>query len=368
MSYPSRAYISKSAFLHNLDIAQSFGPAMAIVKANAYGHGIEFISRWALGAGVEWFGAAQLEEAMHLRHLVGPGPRVFTWIYSPGANLRGAIENRIDISVGSSWALTELVDAARQAGIPAQVHIEVDTGMARGGVCPQEVDAIARRLLAYEAEGAIEIVGLWSHLANADSIDPGPTLAQIEEFEAARSIFSGHGLVPRMCHLAASGGALWFPQARYDMVRTGIILYGLSPNIDRASASELGLEPVMRLEANVMAVRDVPEHTGISYGHTEVTTHPTHLAVVPLGYGDGIPRSASRNAYVCVNGQRAKIMGTVCMDQFMVEAPGVEAGQTVVLFGGAQTPTADEWGRAAGSIGYEIVTRIGSRVARIPEL
>ncbi|MDP9801421.1 alanine racemase [Arcanobacterium wilhelmae] len=365
MSYPSRAYISKSAFEHNLEVARELAPTMAIVKANAYGHGIEFISRWGLGAGVEWFGAAQLEEALHLRHLVGPVPRVFTWIYAPGANLRAAVENVLDVSVGSQWALRELATAAREVGATARVHVEVDTGMARGGVNPSDLDALAAELCRLQAEGAIEVVSLWSHLANADSDDDSLTIAQTARFEEARAAFAQAGVVPEMFHLAASGGALWHPATRYDMIRPGAMLYGLSPNMRRASAESLGLEPVMRLEADVVAVRDVPAGTGISYGHTEIAVGG-HLAVVPLGYGDGIPRSASRNAYVSLGGERAKIMGNVCMDQFIVEVPGAAEGDVAVLFGGAHAPSADDWGEAAGTIGYEIVTRIGPRVARIP--
>jgi len=224
---------------------------------------------------------------------------------------------------------------------------------------------VGARLRELEAEGRVAVIGLWSHLARADEPDCGQTERQIAVFEEARAAASRAGLTPQLCHLAASGGAFWHPAARYDMVRPGIAMYGLSPNPDVATAQAMGLRPAMTLSADLIVDRDVPENTGISYGHTDVTAAPARLGVVPLGYADGIPRAASNRGPLVVGGMRTRIRGRVCMDQFVAEIPrACKAGDTAYLFGGGDLPTADDWAEAAQTIGYEIVSRLGARVPR----
>ncbi|QOQ38411.1 alanine racemase [Trueperella pecoris] len=366
--FPSRALISKSAFVNNLDRIRDATSAeiMAIVKGNAYGHGLERIARWAHEAGVRWFGVAQLAEALELRSYI-PQARILTWIYTPGTDLTEALGAELDLSVGSVWALEEVGKAAKATGRTARVHIKVDTAMARGGLSPRELDEQRWHIAALEEEDLIDVVGLWSHLARADEPDHPETARQVERFEQAGALLAEAGVVPKIRHLAASAGTLWHPATHYDMVRPGVALYGLSPDASVQTASDLGLRAVMRLEADVMTTRDVPAGTGISYNHTYVTPGEAHLGVVPLGYADGIGRMASNSASVTINGKTCPIRGKVCMDQFIVEGEGIEPGHVAVLFGDAREglATADDWGAKTQTIGYEVVTRIGSHVPRV---
>lgn len=366
--YPSRALISRSAFDHNLQVVRSATSAeiMAIVKGNAYGHGLRRIAHWAVEAGVHWFGVAQLAEALELRSYV-PQARILTWIYTPGADLGEALAAGLDLSVGSRWAIDAVATAALKAGTTAPVHVKVDTAMARGGLSMSELSSEAGHIARLARDGVIDVVGLWSHLARADEPQDPETARQVELFEHARTLLENAGVCPRLLHLAASAGTLWHPATHYDMVRPGVALYGLSPDPAVSTARELGLRAAMQLEADVMTTRDVPAGTGISYNHTYRTREAAHLGVVPLGYADGIGRGASNTATVVIAGQRCPIRGKVCMDQFVVEGAGIEPGQAAVLFGdeGHGYPTADDWAKAMGTIGYEVVTRIGAHVPRV---
>ena len=365
--YPAEARIDLSAIRSNLSsVREAAGEAavLAVVKADAYGHGRAEVAR-ALAPAADYLGAAQLGEALALREEVGPGPRILTWIFAPGAPLAQALRADVELSAGAFWAIDEIAWAARETGTTAKVHLKVDTGMARGGFNLADVAEASRRLRALQADGLFSVVGLWSHLARADEPESGTTERQIERFEQARAAARSEGIEPEILHLAASGGALWHPAARYDMVRPGIVLYGLSPNPEVATARELGLTPAMELSASLVLERSVPAQTPISYGHTEKTEAPTRLGVVPLGYGDGIPRAASGVGPVSVGGVRTRIRGRVCMDQFVVDVPeAATAGDTAFLFGAGDLPSADEWAQACGTIGYEIVTRLGARVPR----
>lgn len=367
-SHPSRALISRSALSSNIDLlrATTSSQLMAIVKAGAYGHGLERIARWAHDDGVTWFGVAQLTEALELRRYV-PDARILTWIFTPGADLAKALSANLDLSVGSAWALAEIETAARATGIVARLHIKVDTGMARGGFAIADLADAATKIAALEAEGLVSVVGLWSHLACGDDPTSGETEYQTAVFEEARTVVAEAGVVPEILHLAASSGVLWHPSTHYDLVRPGIALYGVSPNLEVARAEDIGLRAVMQLEADLLTSRDVPAGAGVSYNHTYRTPAHARLAVVPLGYADGIPRLASNVANVRVNDAVCPIRGRVCMDQFVIEGVGLEAGQTAILFGDARDglPTADDWAALTQTIGYEIVTRIGRQVQRV---
>lgn len=364
MTYPSRARIDLDALAHNFRVVKSATQARVagIVKADAYGHGLIPVARTLAAAGADYLGVAQLAEAFTLREAIADIP-ILAWIYTPGTDLARAIEEEIEISAPAPWAVEEIARAARNASRPARIHVEIDTGMARGGLTPAQVPEVADRLGELAGDG-VELVGLWSHLARADEPEHPLTGRQLDRFEQAAEEFAARGLHP-MRHLANSAGTLWHPDTHLDLVRPGIALYGLSPNPDTASAAELGLRPVMTLSAPVVSARDVPAATGVSYGHTEIVG-PARLATVPLGYADGIPRSASRRAEVAGAGKLRKIIGTVCMDQFVIEGEDLDAGDTVVLFGEG-APGADDWARHCGTIGYEITTRLGPRVPRIYE-
>lgn len=400
--YPSRAIISRSAFEHNLARAKDLaGDAqiMAVVKADAYGHGAVQIAQWAIESGVNWLVIAQLGEAIAVRRKLReimlsedeieidgdgddlpesrPGWEVCTdnednvhilaLISEPAQSIPEAMELGIDLTVGSVQMLDTIARAAATSGMPARVHVEIDTGMARGGVHLKDMPDMARELAFYESSGLIEVVGAWSHLACADEPSSSVTNEQVEYFEQALAILTDAGVHPPMIHLAASSGLLWHPHTRYTAVRLGIMLYGLSPNPRVASAEELGLQPVMRLEAQIASVRDVSAGTGVSYGHTAYTDRDTRLATIPLGYADGIPRSASGRISVWAEGELRPAIGRICMDQFMIDAPKAQVNDTVTLFGAPGSLSADEWAEKAGTIGYEIVSRIGVRVPRIYE-
>ena len=368
--YPARADINLDAIVHNLrtiESALSGQQIMAIVKADAYGHGRSQVARACLNAGVNFFGVAQLGEALTLRDELGAGPNILTWIYAPGAPLVRAIEANIDISVGAFWALEEVEKAARSVGQPARIHLKADTGMARGGFNGSDMAEAARQARKLENNGLARVVGLWSHLARADEPESDFTDVQVKRFEAARSAVSSAGIDVQLHHLAASSGALWHPAARYDMVRPGAALYGISPSPAMGTAAQLNLRGAMQLSATVIVDRTVPAGTGISYGHSAVTDKETRLGVVPLGYEDGIDRMASNTAPLVINGHRTTVTGRVCMDQFVTELPeGAKAGDTAYLFGDAQDglPTADDWAVATKTIGWEVITRIGARVPR----
>lgn len=363
MQYPSRAVVNLAAIRSNVTELRSRTAAqvMAVIKADAYGHGAEQVAAAAVEAGVTWLGIAQTAEAMALRELLPP-VRVLSWLYSPWTDVRPAIAAGMDLGVSSPWAIEHVADAAASAGCAANVHLEVDTGIARGGVRPEEWSAFVRRALQ---RPELRVVGLWSHLARAD--EPVDTTArQVDLFADAVAAARRLGADPEVCHLAASGGTLWHPDSHFDLVRPGVSVYGMAP--DGTDAAAHGLTPAMRLEAELVAVKRVPAGTPVSYGHTERVAEDTVLGTVPLGYADGIPRQVSGNgAWVSVNGRRCRVIGRVCMDQFVVDlGPDSPArpGDTAVVWGPGG-PSVEEWARAAATINYTITTQTGARVPRV---
>ena len=370
MTYPAVADIDLNAFAANLSrmrAASSAPHLMAIVKADAYGHGRLRCAQVAMREGADYLGVAQLGEALTLRQEIGGGPRILAWIYTHNEDLAPALEADIDLSIGSFAVLDAIEKAVCTTGKTARIHLKVDTAMARGGFDLAELPEATQRTRALEQAGLVQTVGLWSHLARADEPECDLTATQVERFEQARTIAARAGLDIELHHLAASAGILWHPKTHYDMVRPGIALYGLSPDPAVATANELGLKAVMTLSAPLIRHRDVPAGTGISYGHTAHTETDQRLGLVPLGYADGISRSASNVAPLVVAGERTQIIGRVCMDQFVVPIPAdVCEGERAWLFGDAATglPTADEWAQVMGTIGYELVTQIGVRVPR----
>jgi len=274
----------------------------------------------------------------------------------------------IDLSVNATWALDEVVSAAQAAGRTARLHLKVDTGLGRGGAAladwPDLVDA-ARKA---EAEGAVSVVGVWSHFAYADA--PGhPTIArQAEEFRRAFEHAEGAGLRPEVRHLANSAATLTAPDQHFDLVRPGLAVYGLSPVPEVGGPADFGLRPAMTLHAGLVLVKRVPARSGVSYGHIYTTVRETTLGLVPLGYADGVPRAAGNLAPVLAAGRRRTVAGRVCMDQFVLDLGDDPAavGDQVVLFGdGADGgPSAQDWADATGTISYEIVTRVGGRFVR----
>ncbi len=344
---------------------------MAVVKADAYGHGAQLVAPSLAEAGVDWLGVADLSEGLALRS-AGVATPILAWLHGPDTDFGAAIQAGIDIGVSSLAQLERAAASARSAARPALVQLKVDSGLSRNGIAPAERAAVYERAVALEASGDIRVRGIFSHLSNTS---PADDARQKGVFEEAIAEARAAGLDPELRHLASTQAALAQPSYHYDLVRIGIGLYGL-PAADSMDAAALGLRPVMQLEARVAAVRRVPAGTGVSYGYTHRTEHDTTLALVPLGYADGVPRSASGRAEVSINGRRCPVVGRIAMDQFLVDVGpvagggAVKVGDRVVLWGDPAdgVPSAEEWAAAAGTIGYEIVTRVGPRVPRMPRV
>ena len=340
---------------------------MAVVKADAYGHGLLPCAGAALAGGATWLGTAQLSEALALR-AAGVTARVLSWLHAPGDDLAAAVAADVDLSVSAAWALDEVVAAARTQGRAARVHLGVDTGLGREGATAADWPALLDAVASVQAEGVVEVVGAWSHYAFADAPTHPTVLGQQAVFATALEVAARHGVRPQMRHLANSAATLTNSGAHYDMVRPGLAVFGLSPVPDLGSAADFGLRPAMTLRARLAQVKRVGAGQGVSYGHAYTTTSPTTLGLVPLGYADGVPRHASGAGPVLVAGRRRTVAGRVCMDQFVVDLgqDAAAAGDEAILFGPGDQgePTAQDWAEAAGTISYEIVTGIGSRVPR----
>jgi alanine racemase len=369
---PAAAVVDLDAIAHNVRrLGERSGSAavMAVVKADGYGHGLLPSARAALAGGAAWLGVAQLAEGLALR-AAGITAPVLAWLTVPGDRFEAAVRAGIDIGIGAAWSLAEVALAAQRAEVVARVHLKIDTGLNRNGVAVADWPDVVDAALKLQAEGWLEVVGVFSHYACSDWPDHPSVAAQTRFFTEAVALAEGRGARFELKHLANSAAALTNPQSHFDLVRLGIATYGLTPIPDLAGSRELGLEPAMTLLARVANVKRAPAGVSVSYGHTYTTSQNTTLAVVPLGYADGLPRSASNAGPVQLAGLNQRVAGTICMDQVVVDLndpqSSLRAGDLAVLFGGADgQPTADDWATAAGTINYEIVTRIGSRVPRL---
>ncbi len=365
--------IDLDAFRSNLDrlgelvATGADGPAvMVVVKADGYGHGMVECARAAREAAVPWLGVATQTEALTLR-AAGDTGRLLSWLGVPGEDYRDAVAADVDLGASSVQQLDEIAAGATSAGAVARVHLKVDTGLSRNGAPRSAWAELFESARAHEESGRIDVVGIWSHLACADEPAHPSNDRQIEAFDAALAMAEELGLEPEVRHLANSAGALLRPDTWFDLVRIGIAAYGLSPAPRVVTAAELGLVPVMTVRATVAITKTIGPGDGVSYGHTYVANRKQDVALVPLGYGDGIPRHASARAEVRIGEAHCRILGTVCMDQFVVSVPSsVQAGDVAVLFGPGTDgePTADDWAEACGTINYEIVTRIGGTAGR----
>ncbi|MEU5058676.1 MULTISPECIES: alanine racemase [unclassified Streptomyces] len=367
----ARAEIDLAALRANVRSLRDRAPGaafMAVVKADAYGHGMIPCARAAREAGATWVGTATPEEALAVR-AAGIEGRVMCWLWTPGGPWREGIEADLDMSVSGMWALGEVVAAARVVGRPARIQLKADTGLGRNGCLPGDWPELVRSAVAAEREGLVVVSGLWSHFACADEPGHPSIAAQLERFREMVSFAEGAGVRPEVRHIANSPGTLTLPETHFDLVRPGIAMYGISPSPEIGTPEDFGLRPVMTLSASLALVKHAPGGLGVSYGHHYVTPGETTLGLVPLGYGDGIPRHASGTGPVLIGGKLRTVAGRVAMDQFVVDLGGDElaAGDEAVLFGPGDRgePTAEDWAQAAGTIAYEIVTRIGARVPRV---
>jgi alanine racemase len=337
---------------------------LAVVKADGYGHGLVPAARAALEGGASWLGTAIVDEAVALR-TAGVDAPILAWLWTPheSATVDRALAAGVDLTVNNLWQLESVVAAARRSGTAARIHLKVDTGLSRNGSYVDDWPDLVAAAAKAQAGGEVSVVGVWSHFAYAD--EPGhPTIGkQIDAFTDALEVAARGGIEPQLRHLANSAATLTLPAAHFDLVRPGIAVYGLSP-----VAGDFGLTPAMTLRAAAAGVKRVRAGEGVSYGHEYTTARETTLVLVPLGYADGVPRHASNVGPVWVNGRRFTIAGRVCMDQIVIDVGdlAVAPGDPVVLFGPGRhgEPTAQDWAEAAGTISYEIVTRIGGRMTR----
>jgi alanine racemase len=356
--------------VETLKVSAGDAAVMAVVKADGYGHGMVESARAALAGGAAWLGVAMADEALALR-AAGITVPALAWLLAPSDDWDAVATAGVDVGVSASWALAKAVSAATATGRATRVHLKVDTGLGRGGAQPADWPDLVAAAAKAQADGSVEVVGVWSHLAYADE-PSNPTIeAQRRVFEESLEVASRAGLNPQVRHLANSAATLRLPQTHYDLVRPGVAVYGLSPGPDVGGGHELGLTPAMTLTTEVALTKRVPAGHGVSYGHQYVTDRETTLALVPLGYADGVPRQLTNLGEVSVGGRRYRIAGRVCMDQFVLdvaEAP-LSAGDEVILFGPGTLgePTADDWATAIGTINYEIVSRVGARVPRTYE-
>ncbi|RKS76148.1 alanine racemase [Actinomadura pelletieri DSM 43383] len=367
MNVPAEARVDLSAIADNVGVLRERArgaEVLAMVKAEAYGHGLVEAAGAALAGGATWLGVAKLGEALRLRD-AGLTVRTLSCIGVPGEPYEEAVARDIDLTVGARWLLDEIAEAAERAGRTARVHLKADTGMTRGGARGRDWEELVDAALKAEASGRVRVVGAMSHFACADEPGHPSIAAQISAFTAMVEYAEKAGARFEVRHLSNSAGALTVPEARFDLVRPGIALYGLSPV---PQLGTFGLRPAMTMVANAALVKRVPADSGVSYGLTYRTLKETNLAVVPVGYGDGIPRHGSNLLEVLAGGRRRTIAGRVCMDQFVLDLGDdpLSAGDEIILFGPGDRgePTAQEWADALGTISYEIVTRIGVRVPR----
>ena len=361
MEHRAEARIDINALASNISYLKTVAKVklLAVVKADAYGHGLIEVGLAAEKSGADWLGVALLEEAIALR-THGVRIPILAWLVPPGSDFNSAAKHDIDVAVASLVALEEISLVPNKP----RIHIEVDTGMTRGGF----LDEWSELLRADFSK--VEVIGIFSHFARADEESQQQNIDQLSTFHSKLSQLQTIGIDPPLKHLSNSAATLLDKESTFDMVRTGISMYGLTPDFKTmGSSKKLGLKPVMQLRAKLHLVKTVPAGSPVGYGATAITERSTKLGVVAMGYADGIPRIA-QGAGVFANGKRAQIIGRVSMDQFVVDLgpeSGAQSGDWVIVFGdGSQGEyTADDWGSASLSINYEIVTRIGPRVPRI---
>ena len=367
----ARAEINLAAIAENLKFIKSKTSAqvLAVVKADAYGHGLIDVAKAAEKAGADWFGTALLEEGIALRNN-GITKPIISWLTPIGEDFKTAINLDIDLSLSSIELLNEIVLAGKSINKVPRVHIEIDTGMNRGGF-GDEWGLLLPEIVKAVKANEIKAIGIWSHFARADEPNEVMNQTQLDEFTQKVKQLSDAGVSPEFIHIANSAASLSNEAAHKNIIRWGIGLYGLSPDvINMGDSNSLGLKPAMKLFAKLQLVKAVKAGQSVGYGGTAITKSDTNLGVVTLGYADGVPRNANNSAGIFVAGKRAPLIGRVSMDQFVVDLGAdslAKTGDEVIVFGdGSQGEyTIDEWAKACGTINYEIVTRIGVRVPRI---
>lgn len=363
---PTWAEINLANISHNVRaLRQHVSPParlMAVVKADGYGHGSVQVARAALAAGAEWLAVALVEEGICLRQ-AGLAAPILILGYLPPESLSAVIQYHLTPGIVDSTTLALMEDEARRQRRKVGIHIKLDTGMGRLG--PRNSLGLDLIRQAMEATH-LELEGVYTHFAAADHVDKSFTLKQLDKFKSiVETIKRDKPQV--IAHCANSAAAIEVPQAQLDMVRIGISLYGMFPSPQVKHL--VNLRPAMTFCTKVSFVKEVPQGTPISYGLTFVTSRPSRIATLPLGYADGYMRTLSGKGQVLIQGQRVPQVGQICMDYCMVDVtdlPSVDCGEQVVIFGtqGDEQIPADELANLAGTINYEIVCAVSARVPR----
>lgn len=368
---PTWLEIDLSAIGRNTQLfKQLVGPDVRLLvslKADAYGHGALRVARTVVRNGAEWLGVATVSEAEPLRR-AGVDVPILVYGYIAPWQAREAVRMNLRATLFASDLARSLAQAATDLGQQMRVHIKVDTGMARLGQRAEDIDGIVRFCEEIHSLPGLALEGIFTHFATADSTDQSYALRQLDRFERVLAALDSRGLRPPIVHAANSAAALTMPQARYDMVRPGIAIYGLAPS-DEVQLPD-GFRPALAFKTQVAQVKEIPAGEGISYGATYVTKEPTRIAVLPVGYADGFRRAPANWGEVLVRGLRAPLVGRVCMDQCMIDVThiaGVRQGDEVVLIGrqGEDELTADEVAHKLGTIAYEVTSELLARVPRI---
>ncbi len=375
-----KAYINLDAILKNIQalkrITQKNSQFMVVVKADAYGHGAVKIAKKALESGADTLGVARLEEAVELRQAGITAPvLVFGYIYPA----QTALVNQLNLTstIYNFNMAKVLSQRACDLGIRLNVHLKIDTGMGRVGIIVHKKivqEKIVQEKIVQEIKkivqlSGIKVQGIYTHFAAADHKEGAYTMNQLNMFDSLLNDLKKENIEFKVCHAANSAGILMFPESHYDMVRAGISLYGLYPS-NEVDKSRAKLVPAMTLKSIITSIRKVPKGFNVSYGMTHKTDQKTTLASVPIGYADGFSRLFSSKGYMLVKGEKAPIVGRVCMDQTIIDVgniPEVQVEDEVVLIGSQKDKTisADELAQNADTINYEIVTSLTSRVQRV---
>jgi alanine racemase len=362
------ALVDLGAVAHNVRILREYAGSaqvMAVVKADGYGHGATEVARAALAAGAAELGVATVTEALALR-AGGITAPVLAWLHPPGTDFAPALTADVQIGISSVRQLDDVLGAACRAGGAATVTVKVDTGLNRNGVTAGELPALLTALGKAVAEGAVELHGVMSHLSHGDEPEHPANDAQAARFRDVIEQIRRAGLSFDIAHLANSPAVLARPDLAFDMVRPGIAVYGLDP----LPGAKAGLIPAMTLRAPVVSVKALRPGDGVSYGHAWIAERDTTVALIPVGYADGLFRALGGRFEVLINGRRRPSIGRICMDQFVVDlGPGpvdVAEGDEAVLFGPGTDgeATAQDWADALGTIHYEVVTSPRGRVVR----
>jgi alanine racemase len=365
-----------AAIDHNLKVAKSQLLAtnpeteiLAVVKANAYGHGLIPVAEQALASGATWLGVALLEEAFELRSYGIQAP-IIAWLTPSGEDFERAINEEIDLAIPSLEILREIEAAGKFVGKKARVHLEIDTGMIRGGFLFEdgEYGEAWSALLEYLPTANVEVVGVWTHFARADEPERSETEEQIARFEKAIAELQQKGVSPKYLHLSNSAGIFTRSDAAKNIVRLGIAMYGLHPDSHNSTIVERTkeLKPALSLFAKIHLIKKVRDGSHIGYGGIGVASRDTYIAVIPVGYSDGLSRQTDSRAGAWIDGKLAPLIGRISMDQCVIDLgpnPSVRPGDYVALIS-SDGCTADDWADAAGTINYEVVTRLPKRLER----